>query len=100
VNNWTRIIGNHTFKWGIDLRRVRDDLLQDQTFSPRGLYTFSADQSSDASANGKTNIANDMPVSSSISPARPAATSTASFPHTGNGGSSPTPATDGRPHPN
>ena len=36
VNNWTKIIGNHTFKWGVDIRRVHDDLLQDQTFSPRG----------------------------------------------------------------
>lgn len=60
VNNWTRIVGNHTLKWGIDLRRVRDDLLQDQTFSPRGAYTFSANQTSDTSANGKTNIANDV----------------------------------------
>ena len=58
VNNWTRIIGNHTIKWGVDLRRVRDDLLQDQTFGPRGAFTFSANQTSQAGA--KTNIANDM----------------------------------------
>jgi Carboxypeptidase regulatory-like domain len=44
VNTWTKIIGNHTFKFGGDLRRVRDDLLQDQTFSPRGLYTFAGGQ--------------------------------------------------------
>lgn len=44
VNNWTRIIGNHTIKWGVDLRRVRDDLLQDQTYSPRGVYTFNPNQ--------------------------------------------------------
>ncbi len=58
VNNWTRISGNHTFKWGIDLRRVRDDLLQDQTFSPRGAFTFGDLQTSQSGA--KTNIANDM----------------------------------------
>jgi hypothetical protein len=58
VNTWTRIIGNHTLKWGADLRRVRDDLLQDQTFSPRGAFTFSANQTSSSGA--KTNIANDM----------------------------------------
>ena len=58
VNSWTRISGNHTFKWGADLRRVRDDLLQDQTFSPRGAFTFSASQTSTSGA--KTNIANDM----------------------------------------
>ncbi len=46
VNTWTKIVGNHTFKWGVDLRRVRDDLLQDQVFGPRGVYTFSANQTS------------------------------------------------------
>jgi hypothetical protein len=60
VNTWTKTIANHTIKWGVDLRRVRDDLLQDQTFSPRGRYSFGANQTSDAAANGKTNIANDM----------------------------------------
>jgi Carboxypeptidase regulatory-like domain len=58
VNTWTRIVGNHTFKWGIDLRRVRDDLLQDQTFSPRGAFTFNDLQTSQSGA--KTNIANYM----------------------------------------
>ena len=58
VNNWTKIVGNHTFKWGVDLRRVRDDLLQDQTFSPRGAITFSADQTSQAGAS--TNAINDI----------------------------------------
>lgn len=58
VNNWTKVVGNHTFKWGVDLRRVRDDLLQDQTFSPRGAFTFSDSQTSTSGAS--TNIANDM----------------------------------------
>ena len=58
VNNWTKIIHNHTVKFGVDLRRVRDDLLQDQTFSPRGAFTFSANQTSQSGA--KTNIANNM----------------------------------------
>jgi hypothetical protein len=57
VNNWTKILGNHTFKWGVDVRRVHDDLLQDQTFSPRGLYTFSDTQTSDAHSPG-TSVAN------------------------------------------
>lgn len=56
VNTWTRIVGNHTIKWGADLRRVRDDLLQDQTFSPRGAYTFNDSQTSTTGAS--TNIAN------------------------------------------
>jgi outer membrane receptor protein involved in Fe transport len=58
VNSWTKIVGNHTFKWGVDLRRVRDDLLQDQTFSPRGVYTFSANQTSIPGAS--TGIGNDL----------------------------------------
>jgi len=41
VSNWTYVKGNHTMKWGVDLRRNRDDLLQTQTYSPRGLWTFS-----------------------------------------------------------
>ena len=40
VNNWTKISGNHTFKWGADIRRLRDDLVQAQTFGPRGRFTF------------------------------------------------------------
>jgi len=31
VNHWTKIIRNHTVKFGVDVRRVHDDLLQDQT---------------------------------------------------------------------
>ncbi len=58
VNTWTKIVGNHPFKWGADIRRVRDDLLQDQTFSPRGAYTFNDVQTSTTGAS--TNIANDV----------------------------------------
>lgn len=46
VNNWTLTLKNHALKFGADVRRVRDDLLQDQTFSPRGLYTFNDGQTS------------------------------------------------------
>lgn len=42
VSNWTRILNNHTFKFGADLRRIRDDLLQNQTFDPRGTFRFRA----------------------------------------------------------
>ena len=44
ANTWTKIRGNHTVKFGVDLRRIRDALLQEQTFSPRGLYTFNDGQ--------------------------------------------------------
>lgn len=46
VNTWTKLLSNHTLKWGVDLRRVRDDLLQTQTYSPRGRYDFNAPQTS------------------------------------------------------
>jgi len=59
VNNWTKIIRNHTIKFGGDLRRVRDDLLQDQTFSPRGIFRFADQQTSDASSTG-TNLGNNI----------------------------------------
>ena len=58
VNNWTKVLQNHTVKFGADLRRIRDDLLQDQTFSPRGVFNFSDIQTSEAGA--ATNIANDI----------------------------------------
>jgi hypothetical protein len=67
VNTWTKTIGNHTIKWGGDLKRVRDDLLQDQTFSPRGVYYFGASQTALATltapgvyATSKTGIGNDF----------------------------------------
>jgi len=44
VNNWTKVDGNHTFRFGFDMRRLRDDLLQTQTYSPRGVYSFGANQ--------------------------------------------------------
>lgn len=69
VNTWTKIKGNHTFKFGADLRRLRDDLLQDQTYSPRGVYAFGTNQTAlctNPSASGScattsaTGIANEM----------------------------------------
>jgi len=40
VVNTTKTLGNHTIKFGVDYRRNRDELLQNQTFNPRGRYTF------------------------------------------------------------
>ena len=44
MNTWTKTKGNHTIKWGVDLKRIRDNLLQDQTYSPRGIYYFGHEQ--------------------------------------------------------
>lgn len=40
VNTWTKNKGNHTIKFGIDIRRIRDDLRQTQVYSPRGRYSY------------------------------------------------------------
>jgi len=40
VNNWTKTMGTHIFKFGIDVRRERQDLLQTQVFNPRGRFMF------------------------------------------------------------
>jgi Carboxypeptidase regulatory-like domain len=46
TNTWTKMKGNHTIKWGGEIRRIRDDLLQTQTVNPRGRYGFSVAQTS------------------------------------------------------
>jgi outer membrane receptor protein involved in Fe transport len=43
INNWTKVSGSHTFKWGADIRRQRLDRLQIQgtsSFGPRGRFAF------------------------------------------------------------
>jgi hypothetical protein len=40
ANNWTKTQGNHTFKWGVDYHRLRDDLAQWQDQNPRGVLRF------------------------------------------------------------
>lgn len=40
ANNWTLIKGNHSFKFGVNYRRVRDDLQQGQVFGQRGSFQF------------------------------------------------------------
>ena len=53
VNHWTKIIRNHTIKFGVDVRRIHDDLLQDQTFSPRGAITFAENNTSELGASNQ-----------------------------------------------
>jgi outer membrane receptor protein involved in Fe transport len=67
VNTWTKMIRNHSIKFGVDLRRVRDDLLQDQTYTPRGIMYFGTGQTAKQTcttptscANTSTSISNDM----------------------------------------
>ncbi|MDZ4798583.1 MAG: carboxypeptidase regulatory-like domain-containing protein [Bryobacteraceae bacterium] len=42
VNQWTKTYSSHTTKWGIDFRRLRDELLQTQTYNPRGTFRYRA----------------------------------------------------------
>jgi hypothetical protein len=40
IINTTKVLSNHTIKFGVDYRRNRDELLQNQTFNPRGRFNF------------------------------------------------------------
>lgn len=60
VNNWMKIIGNHSIKIGGEIRRVRDDLIQGQTFSPRGIFRFRDGQTALNKSGSKTSLANDF----------------------------------------
>jgi hypothetical protein len=58
ANNWNYVLGNHSLKFGFEVRRVRDNLTQGQTFSPRGVFTYSDGQTA---LNGeKTSYGNDF----------------------------------------
>lgn len=61
VNIWTKTLKNHSIKFGFDLKRIRDNLLQDQTYSPRGIIYFGDDQTAlctPTSINATTGLAN------------------------------------------
>src|SRR6202522_1761483 len=59
ANNWTKVIGNHAVKFGADIRRVRDDLLQGNNNAAAGTFYFSENQTS-APGNSTTGQANDI----------------------------------------
>lgn len=50
ANNWTKIIGNHALKAGVDIRRVRDDLLQGNNNAAAGQFYFQENQTSEVGA--------------------------------------------------
>lgn len=55
VNSYTKTWRTHTTKWGLDFRRLRDDLLQTQTQNPRGIFRFRQGQTSCSSDCGAGN---------------------------------------------
>ncbi len=60
ANNWTKILGNHSIKFGAEIRRVRDDLTQGQTYGPRGAYTYADGQTGLNATGSKTSFGNDF----------------------------------------
>jgi outer membrane receptor protein involved in Fe transport len=53
VNNWTRIIGNHTIRFGGDIRKLKLDKSQATSSNPRGLYTFTTGVTAVTAATGR-----------------------------------------------
>jgi hypothetical protein len=61
TNIWTKIHGNHNLKWGVEVRRLRDDLVQAQTFGPRGQFTFGTGTTAlNGGGSPKTSLANNF----------------------------------------
>ncbi|HUY82394.1 MAG TPA: TonB-dependent receptor [Acidobacteriaceae bacterium] len=56
VNNWTKIIGNHTVKFGADLRYARNLRVPSDT-DRTGLFGFNSGATADASGNGGLGLA-------------------------------------------
>jgi hypothetical protein len=57
VNNVSKTFSQHIIRLGADIRRERNDLLQTQTFNPRGRFEYQPGQTGDV-ADTKRNYAN------------------------------------------
>jgi hypothetical protein len=57
VNNFSKTFTKHIVRFGMEIRRERNDLLQTQTFNPRGLFQYEPAQTGD-SANTARSFAN------------------------------------------
>ncbi|MDQ3258457.1 MAG: carboxypeptidase regulatory-like domain-containing protein [Acidobacteriota bacterium] len=53
VNNWTRIFGNHTIRFGGDIRRLKLDKSQATSSNPRGLFTFTTNVTGVTASTGR-----------------------------------------------
>jgi hypothetical protein len=47
VNNFSKTLSAHIVRFGMDIRRERNDLLQTQTFNPRGRFEYQPGQTGD-----------------------------------------------------
>lgn len=57
VNNFSKTFSKHILRFGVDIRRERNDLLQTQTFNPRGRFEYQPGQTGDV-ADTRRNFAN------------------------------------------
>jgi hypothetical protein len=57
VNNFSKTFTKHIVRFGMDVRRERNDLLQTQTFNPRGRFDYAPAQTGDV-ADTRRNFAN------------------------------------------
>lgn len=57
ANTFSKTFTKHIVRFGVDIRRERNDLLQTQTFNPRGLFQYEPGQTGD-SGNTVRNFAN------------------------------------------
>lgn len=57
VNNFSKTFSKHITRFGVDIRRERNDLLQTQTFNPRGRFEYAPGQTGDA-GDTRRNFAN------------------------------------------
>jgi len=55
VNNWTKIAGNHTIRFGADIRRLKLDKFQAAGSNPRGEFTFTGGLTTRSGTGGSTN---------------------------------------------
>jgi len=55
VNNWTKIVGNHTIRFGGDIRRLKLDKFQAAGSNPRGEFTFTGGLTTRSGTGGSTN---------------------------------------------
>ncbi len=53
VNNWTKIVGNHTFRFGGDIRKLKLDKFQVNGGNATGLFTFTTGVTGVTAATGK-----------------------------------------------
>ena len=57
VNNFSKTFAKHIVRFGADIRRERNDLLQTQTFNPRGRFEYNPGQTGDFNTTSR-NFAN------------------------------------------